>query len=188
MVFSSVGFLFRFLPIFIIIYLAFPKYRNLILLAGSLIFYGVGEPYFVLLLLLSVLINYGLSRYMFWEPRSPQSNRKLKSARRRKRALVFAAVFDLGILFVFKYWDFAVSNINGIVGQGILPLLSLALPLGISFYTFQMLSYQVDCYRGTIKDKAGFLPFATYVCMFPQLIAGPIVRYGEVAKRMKDWK
>ena len=122
-----------------IIYLAFPKYRNLILLAGSLIFYGVGEPYFVLLLLLSVLINYGLSRYMFWEPRSPQSNRKLKSARRRKRALVFAAVFDLGILFVFKYWDFAVSNINGIVGQGILPLLSLALPLGISFYTFQML-------------------------------------------------
>ncbi len=188
MVFSSVGFLFRFLPIFMIIYLAFPKYRNLILLAGSLIFYGVGEPYFVLLLLLSVLINYGLSRYMFWEPRSPQSNRKLKSARRRKRALVFAAVFDLGILFVFKYWDFAVSNINGIVGQGILPLLSLALPLGISFYTFQMLSYQVDCYRGTIKDKAGFLPFATYVCMFPQLIAGPIVRYGEVAKRMKDRK
>ena len=97
-------------------------------------------------------------------------------------------MFDLGILFVFKYWDFAVSNINGIVGQGILPLLSLALPLGISFYTFQMLSYQVDCYRGTIKDKAGFLPFATYVCMFPQLIAGPIVRYGEVAKRMKDRK
>lgn len=169
-----------------IVYLVFPKYRNIVLLAGSLIFYGVGEPYFVLLLLLSILVNYGLSRYMFWEPRSPQSNRKKKAARRRKRALILAVVLDLGVLFVFKYWDFAAGNINRISGHEFLPLLSLALPLGISFYTFQMISYQVDCYRGTIGEQATFLPFATYVCMFPQLIAGPIVRYGEVSGRMAD--
>lgn len=169
-----------------IVYLVFPKYRNIVLLAGSLIFYGVGEPYFVLLLLLSILVNYGLSRYMFWEPRSPQSNRKKKAARRRKRALILAVVLDLGVLFAFKYWDFAAGNINRISGHEFLPLLSLALPLGISFYTFQMISYQVDCYRGTIVERAKFLPFATYVCMFPQLIAGPIVRYGEVSGRMTD--
>lgn len=178
------GFLFRFLPIFIIIYLAFPKYRNIVLLIGSLIFYGVGEPYFVLLLLLSVSVNYVISYYMFWEPRSPQTNRKVKTARRKKRALVLAVTFDLGVLFVFKYWDFAAGSINTLAGKGFLPLLSLALPLGISFYTFQMLSYQMDCYRGTIEKRADLISFATYVCMFPQLIAGPIVRYSEVADRM----
>lgn len=190
MLFSSVGFLFRFLPIFMIIYLAFPKYRNFVLLAGSLVFYGVGEPYFVLLLLLSVMVNYGFSRYMFWEPSSPQSHRKKKAARRRKRALIFAVVFDLSVLFVFKYWDFAAGNINRLFGQGLLPLLSLALPLGISFYTFQMLSYQIDCYRGTVAagERAKFVPFATYVCMFPQLIAGPIVRYQDVSGRMGERK
>lgn len=188
MLFSSVGFLFRFLPIFMIIYLVFPKYRNIVLLAGSLIFYGVGEPYFVLLLLASVLINYGFSRYMFWEPKSPQSFRKKKAARRRRRALILAVVFDLSVLFVFKYWDFAAKNINSLSGRGLLPLLSLALPLGISFYTFQMLSYQIDCYRGTIKERAKFVPFATYVCMFPQLIAGPIVRYSDVSGRMAERK
>lgn len=184
MLFSSVGFLFRFLPIFMIIYLVFPKCRNIVLLTGSLIFYGVGEPYFVLLLLLSVLVNYGLSRYMFWEPRSPQKDRRKKAARRRKRALVLALMFDLGVLFIFKYWDFAAGSINTFAGKGLLPLLSLALPLGISFYTFQMLSYLIDSYRGTIKEHVGVLSFATYVCMFPQLIAGPIVRYSEVAERM----
>lgn len=184
MLFSSVGFLFRFLPIFIIIYLALPKYRNIVLLIGSLIFYGVGEPYFVLLLLLSVIMNYGFSRYMFWEPRSPQSNRKKKAAKRRKRALILAVALDLSVLFVFKYWDFAAGSVNSLVGKGFLPLLSLALPLGISFYTFQMISYQIDCYRGTIEKRAGWISFATYVCMFPQLIAGPIVRYSEVADRM----
>lgn len=186
MVFSSIGFLFRFLPIFIILYVALPKYRNIILLLGSLIFYGVGEPYFVLLLLLSVLVNFALSRYMFWEPRSPQTNRKKKAARRKKIALASAVVFDLGILFVFKYWDFAAENINALAGKGLLPLLSLTLPLGISFYTFQMLSYLIDCYYGTVENQADLLTFATYVCMFPQLIAGPIVRYGEVEQRLKN--
>ena len=189
MLFSSLEFIFRFLPVFMLIYLVVPaKYRNIVLLAGSLVFYGVGEPYFVLLLVFSVLINYALSRYMFWEPRSPQQNRKKKSKRRRKVALVASLVIDFGFLFVFKYWDFAAGTVNSIVGWNIAPLLALALPLGISFYTFQMVSYQIDCYRGTIQGPADFLPFAAYVSMFPQLIAGPIVRYDEVADRMKSRK
>lgn len=186
MLFSSVGFLFRFLPIFIIAYLALPKYRNSVLLLGSLIFYGVGEPYFVLLLLFSVTVNYTIGCYMFWEPRSPQKDRKKKAARRKRRALLLALVFDLGILFLFKYWDFAAKSINALLGHERLPLLMLALPLGISFYTFQMISYQIDCYRGTVEKRANLLTFATYVCMFPQFIAGPIVRYGEVEQRLEN--
>ncbi len=187
MLFSSVGFLFRFLPVFMLIYLFVPaKYRNIVLLAGSLIFYGVGEPYFVLLLVLSVLINYGLSKYMFGEPRFPQQNRSLKRVRRRKVALIASLVIDFGMLFVFKYWDFAANTVNGLAGHKVVPLLMLVLPLGISFYTFQMVSYQVDCYKGTMKEPTGLIPFAAYVGMFPQLIAGPIVRYDEVAERMRS--
>lgn len=189
MLFSSVGFLFRFLPVFMLIYLIVPaKCRNIVLLVGSLIFYGVGEPYFVLLLVFSVIINYGLSRYMFWEPRSPQQNRAKKRARRKKVALAASLVIDFGLLFVFKYWDFAAETVNGLARREIVPVLMLTLPLGISFYTFQMVSYQVDCYRGTQQEPADFVPFAAYVSMFPQLIAGPIVRYDEVADRMKSRK
>ena len=189
MLFSSVGFLFRFLPAFMLIYLVAPaKFRNIVLLAGSLVFYGVGEPYFVLLLVFSVLINFWISRYMFWEPRSPQKNRKKKTARRRKVALIAALIIDFGTLFIFKYWDFVAQNVNRLAGKEIAPLLMLALPLGISFYTFQMVSYQIDCYRGTIEKAAGFVPFAAYVSMFPQLIAGPIVRYEEVADKMSGRK
>ena len=189
MLFSGVGFLFRFLPVFMLIYLVVPaKYRNIVLLLGSLVFYGVGEPYFVLLLVFSVLVNYGLSRYMFWEPRSPQQNRKKKAARRRKVALGASLIVDFGLLFVFKYWDFAAQTVNHASGREIVPLLMLTLPLGISFYTFQMVSYQIDCYRGTLEEPVGFIPFAAYVSMFPQLIAGPIVRYDEVADRMAGRK
>ena len=189
MLFSSIGFLFRFLPVFMLIYLVIPaKYRNVVLLAGSLIFYGVGEPYFVLLLVFSVLVNYGFSRYMFWEPHSPLKDRAGRRMKRRKAALAASLVVDFGFLFVFKYWDFAAETVNGFAGQEAVPLLGLALPLGISFYTFQMVSYQVDCYRGTMKEPADFVSFAAYVSMFPQLIAGPIVRYEEVADRMKNRK
>ncbi len=187
MLFSSVGFLFRFLPIFMIVYLMIPaKYRNIILLAGSLIFYGVGEPYFVLLLVFSVLVNFALSRYMFWEPKAPQNNRKKKAKKRRKRALILSMVFDVGILFVFKYWDFVAENVNGLAGNRLVPFLALALPLGISFYTFQMVSYQMDCYSGKVSERTGFVAYATYICMFPQLIVGPIVRYGEVSERLAE--
>lgn len=189
MLFSSVGFLFRFLPVFMLIYLIVPaRYRNIILVIGSLIFYGVGEPYFVLLLIFSILVNYGLSEYMFWEPAGPRKNRKKEAARRRKAAFLAAMIFDLSFLFVFKYWDFAAENINKLSGGEYVPLLSLALPLGISFYTFQMLSYQIDCYIGKIKQRARLTEFAAYVSMFPQLIAGPIVRYEEIAERMRARK
>ena len=90
------------------------------------------------------------------------------------------------MLFVFKYWDFAANTVNGLAGHKVVPLLMLVLPLGISFYTFQMVSYQVDCYKGTMKEPTGIIPFAAYVGMFPQLIAGPIVRYDEVAERMRS--
>lgn len=187
MLFSSVEFLFRFLPVFMILYLIIPaKYRNIVLLMGSLVFYGVGEPYFVLLLIFSIAVNYGLSRYMFWEPSSPIQNRALRRVKRRKAALAASLVFDLSMLFLFKYWDFAAGSINRLAGSELVPLLLLSLPLGISFYTFQMISYQVDCYRGTIPEPADFVSFAAYVSMFPQLIAGPIVRYDEVADRMKS--
>ena len=118
MLFSSVGFLFRFLPVFMLIYLIIPaRYRNIVLLVGSLIFYGAGEPYFVLLLVFSVLVNYGLSRYMFWEPRSPQQNREKKRARRKKVALTASLAIDFGLLFVFKYWDFAAGTANVLFGK-----------------------------------------------------------------------
>lgn len=185
MLFSSVVFLFRFLPVFMLIYLIAPaKFRNTVLFAGSLVFYGVGEPYFVALFVFSVLINFCLSRYMFWEPRSPQKNRRKKSARRRKAALAAALIVDFGMLFMFKYWDFAARTVNSLAGKELASLLMLTLPLGISFYTFQMVSYQIDCYRGEIEKPADFVPFAAYVSMFPQLIAGPIVRYTEVKDKM----
>ena len=185
MLFSSVEFLFRFLPVFMLLYLIVPaRYRNFVLLAGSLVFYGVGEPYFVLLLIFSVVVNYGISKYMFWEPAAPIQNRVQRRVKRRRAALIISLVFDFSLLFLFKYWDFAAGTVNQLAGSELIPVLALTLPLGISFYTFQMVSYQVDCYRGVIEKPPGFVPFAAYVSMFPQLIAGPIVRYDEVADRM----
>lgn len=182
MLFCSIGFLFRFLPVFMIIYLISPaKYRNVVLLLGSLLFYGAGEPFFVLLLILSILFNYLISGVYYKLPGTEK-----KSARRA--ALLCALLVDFGVLFLFKYWDFAAENINLLTGRQNVPLLSLALPLGISFYTFQMASYQIDCYQRKIKTKPGMVEFAAYVCMFPQLIAGPIVKYEEVAVQLEERK
>ncbi len=182
MLFSSVEFLFRFLPVFMLLYLAVPgKYRNLVLLSGSLLFYGAGEPYYVLLLVLSILVNYGAGRLII--------DKKEKNG---KITLILSICYNFGVLFVFKYWDFAAQNLNrllgGISSGEMIPLLSLALPLGISFYTFQIVSYLIDCYNGRIGEKVSFTAFASYVTMFPQLIAGPIVKYEEVAERMKERK
>lgn len=165
-----------------IIYLISPaKYRNVVLLLGSLLFYGAGEPFFVLLLILSILFNYLISGVYYKLPGTEK-----KSARRA--ALLCALLVDFGVLFLFKYWDFAAENINLLTGRQNVPLLSLALPLGISFYTFQMASYQIDCYQRKIKTKPGMVEFAAYVCMFPQLIAGPIVKYEEVAVQLEERK
>lgn len=178
MLFSSIEFLFRFLPVFMLIYLLIPgKYRNIVLLSGSLLFYGVGEPYYVLLLIFSILVNYGAGKLIL--------EKEKKTA---KTVLILSLIYNFGMLFVFKYWDFAAGIVNFLFAGEKIPVLSLALPLGISFYTFQIVSWLLDSYRGKLKEKADFVSFAAYVTMFPQLIAGPIVKYEEVAERMKERK
>lgn len=178
MLFSSVEFLFRFLPVFMLLYLFIPeKYRNIVLLSGSLLFYAAGEPYYVLLLILSILINYGAGKLIL--------DKEKKTA---KNVLILSLIYNFGMLFIFKYWDFAAGILNHLSAGETIPVLSLSLPLGISFYTFQIVSYLFDCYRGKWKEKTGFVSFAAYVTMFPQLVAGPIVKYEEVAERMKERK
>lgn len=173
MLFSSNVFIFRFLLIFMIVYMMVkPKDRNVVLLFGSLVFYGIGEPYFVRILVASIMINYILS---------------LKILEKKSKVfLTVATILNFGVLGLFKYWDFGVENINAIAGVELLPFLSLALPLGISFYTFQIVSFQIDCYRGNIKKDVSLLDFATYICMFPQLVAGPIVKYEEVGEELEN--
>lgn len=178
MLFSSVEFLFRFLPVFMLIYLLVPeKYRNIVLLSGSLLFYAAGEPYYVLLLILSIFVNYGAGKLILEKEKNTAKN-----------VLILSLIYNFGMLFVFKYWDFAAEIVNYFLTEEKMPVLALSLPLGISFYTFQIVSYLFDCYRGKLKEKADFVSFAAYVTMFPQLVAGPIVKYEEVAERMKERK
>ena len=180
MVFSSIEFMFRFLPIFLIVYFAAaPKYRNIILLIGSLVFYGVGEPSYIILMILSILVNHfaAVNIYTAWKR---EDDTQASSQTIRKVWLIAAMVFNFGMLFVFKYLNFFIGIINGIAGTTVLKLVSLTLPLGISFYTFQAASYVIDIYRRKYEIANGLLDFATYLCMFPQLIAGPIVSFSEV--------
>ena len=180
MVFSSIEFMFRFLPIFLIVYFAAaPKYRNIILLIGSLIFYGVGEPSYIILMILSILVNHfaAVNIYTAWKR---EDDTQASTETNRKVWLIAAMVFNFGMLFVFKYLNFFIGIINGIAGTTVLKLVSLTLPLGISFYTFQAASYVIDIYRRKYEIANGLLDFATYLCMFPQLIAGPIVSFSEV--------
>lgn len=161
-----------------LLYLFIPeKYRNIVLLSGSLLFYAAGEPYYVLLLILSILINYGAGKLIL--------DKEKKTA---KNVLILSLIYNFGMLFIFKYWDFAAGILNRLSAGETIPVLSLSLPLGISFYTFQIVSYLFDCYRGKWKEKTDFVSFAAYVTMFPQLVAGPIVKYEEVAERMKARK
>lgn len=201
MLFSSIEFLFRFLPVFMLIYLLVPgKYRNFVLLSGSLIFYGVGEPYYVLLLIFSIIVNYIAGMLILSQNRKIRKSRKKRKDAKKadgkkhkdykkyaKCILVLALFFNFGVLFVFKYWDFAADNINKLFAGNIIPVLSLGFPLGISFYTFQIVSFLLDCYRGNIKGNTSLIEFASYVSMFPQLVAGPIVKYEEVEGELK-WR
>lgn len=185
MVFSSIEFMFRFLPIFMIAYFAAtPKYRNVILLIGSLVFYGVGEPSYILLMVLSVLVNFLLA---FAIEKTHQDEERLGQdfKNKRKLLLILAMVYNFGMLFVFKYLNFFIRTINGIAGNTVLKAVELTLPLGISFYTFQAASYVIDIYRKKYRGADSLLDFATYVAMFPQLIAGPIVNFEEVREDMK---
>ncbi len=185
MVFSSLEFLFRFLPVFLIAYIFVKKeYRLYVILAGSLVFYAWGEPLYIFLMLFSIIVNHYIAKEIYERRRSVRSKKEKKQ--KTKWLLVLAVVIDFGMLFIFKYLGFFCSIINSIAGKDVLPILSPTLPLGISFYTFQIMSYVIDVYRGRYKVGKSMINFATYVCMFPQLIAGPIVNYSEVMKSMKD--
>ena len=178
MVFSSILFLFRFLPIFFICYFVAPKrMRNLVLFLGSLIFYAWGEPVYVVLMLFSSVSDY--IHGLFIE--------KYRGKTAAKILLISSIIINLGMLGFFKYTDFLIGTVNTVTGAGIKPL-NLALPIGISFYTFQTMSYSIDVYRGNVKAQKNLLDFGVFVSMFPQLIAGPIVKYTDVAEQLKERK
>jgi alginate O-acetyltransferase complex protein AlgI len=177
MLFSSVVFLFYFLPLFIVIYCAAPGVvaKNVVLLAASLLFYAWGEPRFVPLLIASIGVNYGFAL-------------AIGAAAPPRRRLVTAAgiAINLALLGLFKYADFAIGTLNGVLGSETLPLAGIALPLGISFFTFHAISYLVDVHRGQVVPNRSLLSVAVYIAMFPQLVAGPIVRYHTIARRLTD--
>lgn len=175
MVFSSAVFLLIFLPIVLLLYFCIqPKYRNVLLLIASLLFYAYGEPKFVLIMILSIVLNYVLA--LLVEP---------ASGKKRKIFLFLTAFMNLGILFVFKYLAFSVRVINRLLGSDLLSAPVLALPIGISFFTFQALSYVIDVYRRKVPAQRNLLHVALYISFFPQLIAGPIVRYNTIAEQIE---
>ena len=177
MVFSSLLFLFRFLPIVLLAYFVVPgRFRNLVLFLSSLVFYAWGEPVYVCLILFSTVLDYTLGRVV-------AAAKKAGNLRRAKLAVAGSAVGNLLILGFFKYANFLITTINSLAGLD-LELLDLALPIGISFYTFQTMSYTIDVYRGEAEVQKNLITFGAYVSLFPQLIAGPIVRYQTVAKQL----
>ena len=177
MVFSSTIFLCVYLPLVLLGYYICPKRgRNLFLLIVSLVFYAWGEPKYVFLMMFSILINFIFGLLM---------DKHRENKKRLKLMLVLSVVIDLGLLSVFKYTDFIISNINSAFGAGF-DLLNIALPIGISFYTFQAMSYTIDVYRGDVRVQKNLIDFGMYITMFPQLIAGPIVRYSDVEDQLHE--
>lgn len=174
MVFSSITFMYYFLPAVLLIYFIVPsKYKNLILLLSSLAFYFYGEPTYIWVLLLSCFINY-ISALLIDKYR-----------KKSKLILILAVIFNLGMLMYFKYTNFFIDNINSIFKSNI-KFIKVVMPIGISFFTFQTLSYVIDVYTKKVKANKNFITFASYVSLFPQLIAGPIVRYSDVEKELKN--
>lgn len=180
MVFSSYTFLFLFLPITLCIYYIAPgrNLKNLALFVCSLVFYAWGEPVYIVLMIFSILNDYTMARLV-----DHFKDHKFKS----KLFLVISIIINLGLLGFFKYYGFFVENVNSLLGLG-LKQHNLALPIGISFYTFQTMSYTIDVYRRKIPVQKNMLTLATYVALFPQLIAGPIVRYKDVAHELEHRK
>ncbi len=176
MLFSSIPFLYYFLPAVLICYFLIPqKGKNTVLLLFSLIFYGWGEPRLVLMMLLAVALGYFFGLGL----------EKTRGSSLGKLLLGLSVMSSLSFLVYYKYTDFFLENMNSLFGLH-LPLLRLALPIGISFYTFQIMSYTVDVYRGQVPAQRNFIDLACYVAFFPQLIAGPIVRYSDVAPQLKS--
>ena len=174
MVFASITFLYYFLPMFLILYFIVPRrYKNIVLLIFSIIFYFYGEPKYILLMLIEVLFSYFMT---------------LSLEKNKSKSLLGVIIsFHIFLLCVFKYFNFIITNINSIF-DGNISLLNIVLPIGISFYTFQIISYEVDVYRGKVKASKSLIDYMTYVFLFPQLIAGPIVRYETVSKELKSRK
>lgn len=178
MVFSSSIFLFGFLPLILFIYyLADNRWRNFILLLGSLLFYAWGEPQNIFIMLLSIVLNYIMGLL-------------IQETKLKKTFMLIAVIYNVGTLFVFKYLNFSVS-ILGLITKREIGFKEIILPIGISFYTFQILSYIVDVFREKVPAQKSLINLALYVALFPQLIAGPIVRYVDVEKQIKsrtiDW-
>ena len=178
MVFSSIVFLCFFLPaVLALYYLAPRRARNAVLLLSSLVFYAWGEPVYLFLMLFTIALNYVCGLCI-----AAQRARE----RSAKPALIGAVILNLGLLAWFKYAGFLARSLRVLPGLGALPIPAIALPIGISFYIFQSLSYTIDVYRGVVPAQRDLLRFGTYVSMFPQLIAGPIVRYKDVAAQLEQ--
>lgn len=174
LLFSSVPFLFYFLPAVILLYIIAPKrLKNAVLLLFSLLFYAWGEKKLVLLFAAVILLGWVTGLLL----------ERIQNHRLKKAVLLLSVAVDLGLLGYFKYADFFLSSVNGVLGTA-LPLTGVALPIGISFYTFQLLSYKIDVYRGSVPSQKDPISFGAYVSLFPQLIAGPIVRYADVARQL----
>jgi alginate O-acetyltransferase complex protein AlgI len=178
MLFSSISFLYYFLPAVLALYFLAPaRFKNLVLLLASLFFYFYGEPLYSILMVFSITSAY---LHGLWIE-------KAKTDRSRKTAFISSVLFSVGALLFFKYHLFFVNNVNAIFDTSIVPL-NLLLPIGISFYTFQILSYLIDLYYRRVNVQKNFINFATYVAMFPQLIAGPIVRYSTIEASLNERK
>lgn len=176
MLFSSIPFLYYFLPMVLVVYFLAPrKAKNTVLLVSSLIFYGWGEPKLLLLMIFTIVLFYFCGLAIGARP----------SARWKKAWLLVSVVISLALLGIFKYADFFIGSFNTLTGLSV-PLLRLTLPVGISFYTFQSLSYTIDVYRGSVPPQKNLLSFGAYVSMFPQLIAGPIVRYADIDRELEE--
>ena len=173
MLFSSISFLYLFLPVLLVYYVVPKSWRNHVLLIASLLFYFVGEPVYVLLLVFSSLSDFFHSLYI----------EKHRGTKKAKIALTSSIAINLGMLGFFKYTDFLIGAVNGLLGTAI-PLTGIELPIGISFFTFQTMSYTIDVYRGDAKAEKNLATMATFVCLFPQLVAGPIVRYLDVDREL----
>lgn len=179
MVFSSLVFMFIYLPVVLAVYYIVPaRWRNIWLFVVNLVFYGWGEPVYILLMLFSIVINY-ISGLIVG------TNRET-NIRRAKTALIVNTAINLALLLFFKYFDFIAENLALIPGLDFIKPLGITLPIGISFYTFQTMSYPIDVYRGDASSQRSIIKFGTYVALFPQLIAGPIVRYKDVADQLDE--
>lgn len=176
MVFSSILFLFYFLPIVLLVYFIAPKrLKNTVLFISSLFFYAWGEPIYVVVMLFSVAVNFFFGQKVY----------NTKETTKKKKWLTASVVTNLLVLVFFKYTNFFIETVNMVLPKDI-PLLSLTLPIGISFYTFQTMSYVIDVYRGKVEAQKNFIHFGTYVALFPQLIAGPIVRYSTIDEQLSN--